>query len=578
MRNLSQWVVSERSDLIWAAAIGAAAGGIAAALKGSVAGIRAGFAWAVESAGYDWLVGLGPLLGLITCAWAIRTLCAGEHPGPGIPATLHAIGKRRGRMKRLWIYSPLLTSALTVGFGGSGGLEAPALQSGAALGAEAARATRRTFRRRLLFIGCAASASLAAMFKAPVAAIVFAVEVIMLDLTAASLVPLLVASVSALLVAWFLVPGTELLAVPELPGFTLSELPWFILLGGVAGAASIGFAQLYLLSNKLIRKGLAKRVRIPIAGLLVGAAVVAFPGLYGEGYGAVNALFSGDFQREWAVLLGLAGMWVLKPVLTGVTVGAGGVAGIFAPALYGGAVLGACFAGATALASGTEVLPVGSAVLAGLAGMLAGILHAPLTAIFLATELSGGYGLFVPVMLTSAAAFVVAKRGMPHSIYTRELAERGELLTHDKDSSVLTLMSLREEVERDFLPVHPEATLGELTDVIARSRRNLHPVVSPDGRLVGIVDLQDVREVMFDRDRYADVCVRDLMAFPAQTVDVSDHMEDVMAAFEASGAWNLPVLENGRYLGFVSRSRLFNAYRKWLREVSGEEDPAPGST
>lgn len=574
MRNLTPWVVSERSDLVLAAAIGAAAGALAALLKGAVALLRAGFMEGVEASGAGWAIGLGPVLGLCACAAAVRYLCAGDHPGTGIPATLHAIGKRRGRMKRIWVMSPLLTSALTVGLGGSGGLEAPALQAGAAFGAEAARATRRTFRRRLLFIGCAATASLAAMFKAPVAAIVFAVEVIMLDLTAASLVPLLIASVASVLVAWFLIPGTELLVVPELPDFQVAELPWFVLLGAVAGGASIAFAQLYLQSNRFIRKGLARRVRIPVAGLLVGGAIVAVPGLYGEGYGEVNALFLGQIRFEWTVLVGLVGAWMLKPMLTGLTVGAGGVAGIFAPTLYGGAVLGACFAVGTTLALGQPVLPVESAVLAGLAGMLAGILHAPLTAIFLATELSGGYGLFVPVMLTSAVAFLVAKKGMPHSIYTRELAERGELLTHDKDASVLTLMSLREEVERDFVPIRPDATLGDLTEAIARSRRNLHPVVSPDGRLLGIVDLQDVREVMFDRTRYGTTQVRELMAEPLHSVDVNDHMEDVMARFEASGAWNLPVLDGGRYVGFVSRSRLFNAYRKWLREVSGEEDPA----
>ena len=350
MRNLTQWVVSERSDLVLAAAIGAAAGAMAALLKGAVALRRAGFMEGVQASGAGWAIGLGPVLGLCACAAAVRYLCAGDHPGTGIPATLHAIGKRRGRMKRIWVMSPLLTSALTVGLGGSGGLEAPALQAGAAFGAEAARATRRTFRRRLLFIGCAATASLAAMFKAPVAAIVFAVEVIMLDLTAASLVPLLIASVASVLVAWFLIPGTELLVVPELPDFQVTELPWFVLLGAVAGGASIAFAQLYLQSNRFIRKGLARRVRIPVAGLLVGGAIVAVPGLYGEGYGEVNALFLGQIRFEWTVLVGLVGAWMLKPMLTGLTVGAGGVAGIFAPTLYGGAVLGAGFAVGTTLA------------------------------------------------------------------------------------------------------------------------------------------------------------------------------------------------------------------------------------
>jgi CIC family chloride channel protein len=246
------------------------------------------------------------------------------------------------------------------------------------------------------------------------------------------------------------------------------------------------------------------------------------------------------------------------------------VAGIFAPALFAGALVGFAFALGVNGWINPTAMPIGNAVLAGLCGMMAGVLHAPLTAIFLATELSGGYGLFVPLMLTSAIAFTTSRALMRHSIYTRELAERGELLTHDKDQAVLTLMNLKEELEQDFLPVQAHWNLGQLVEVVAQSQRNLHPVVDADGMLLGIVDLQDIRQVMFDQNQYLTLRVVDLMTLPLAEVQWGDKMDDVMAKFELCGAWNLPVVEGGRYVGFVSRSRLFNAYRKWLKATSLE--------
>ena len=252
----------------------------------------------------------------------------------------------------------------------------------------------------------------------------------------------------------------------------------------------------------------------------------------------------------------------LKPMLTGFTVGAGGVAGIFAPALFAGALVGFAFALGVNGWINPTAMPIGNAVLAGLCGMMAGVLHAPLTAIFLATELSGGYGLFVPLMLTSAIAFTTSRALMRHSIYTRELAERGELLTHDKDQAVLTLMNLKEELEQDFLPVQAHWNLGQLVEVVAQSQRNLHPVVDADGMLLGIVDLQDIRQVMFDQNQYLTLRVVDLMTLPLAEVQWEDKMDDVMAKFEQCGAWNLPVVEGGRYVGFVSRSRLVQRVQK----------------
>ena len=574
------WARSDRGLLIWAVMVGAAAGLLSVVMKQSVGGLRGLIFSIQEWVGGTWILALGPVVGLLATSWVIRTVLNGDHPGPGIPSTLHAISTNRGRMKRKWMIAPVFTSVLSVGFGGSGGLEAPAVQAGAAMGSEVASRTRRHFRRRLLLIACAAAASLAAMFKAPIAAIVFAVEVIMIDLTASSLVPILLASLASLLTAFFLIEGEDILNVPRFEAFDPHKLPWFIVLGLASGAFSVLFSRLYLVSQFGMNRFKNPQTRISIAGTLMGTCVALLPALFGEGYEIINGLFHGRstgimegawlFEEEMpytALLTMLLVASVLKPILTGLTVGAGGVAGVFAPALFSGALMGFAFAMGLTQAFGVA-FPVGHSVLAGLCGMMAGVLHAPLTAIFLATELSGGYGLFVPLMLTSAVSFSTSRALMRHSIYNRQLAERGELLTHDKDRSVLTLMNLKDELERDFLPVQVQWNLEQLVEVVALSHRNLHPVVDDQGVLLGIVDLQDIRQVMFDRSKYQSLTVSDLMTTPLAQVEWGEKMDDVMAKFESCGAWNLPVVEEGKYVGFVSRSRLFNAYRKWLRATN----------
>ena len=576
-----EFLRSDRAILVWASLVGVLAGLVAVLLKNVVSLIRSGIFSAQDLSGWKPLLGFGPIIGLLLTAWFVRKVLGGDHPGGGIPATLHALSTKRGALKRTWLFAPVVTSILSVGFGGSGGLEAPAVQSGATIGSEIASRTKRNFHRRRLLIACAATASLAAMFKAPIAALIFAVEIIMIDLTAASLVPLIFASLASLLTAYFLIEGEDILAVTELAPFAVNRLPFYIALGLFAGLGSVIFTRLYLLSSRAISRFKKPLTRILVSGVIVGWAVASFPSLYGEGYEVVNSLFMGysdDLSNELIPLKNAQGLaligvlliaWALKPFLTGLTVGAGGVAGVFAPALFGGALLGYIFAISTNLIFGPGTIPVGNAVLAGLGGMMAGVLHAPLTAIFLASEISGGYELFVPLMLSAALSYQVSKFLVKNSIYTRELAERGELLTHDKDRSVLTLMNLTDEIETDFIPVLPEYTLGVLVRVIAKSHRNLHPVVDKDGKLMGLIDLQDIREIMFDRDRYDSVLVKDLMVIPDNMIVQSDKMDSVMSKFESSGAWNLPVINSkGKYIGFVSRSRLFNAYRRWLKETS----------
>ena len=578
-----EFLRSDKAILVWACLVGVLAGLVAVILKNAVSLIRSGIFSAQTFSNFKSLIGLGPIIGLLLTAWFVKKILGGDHPGGGIPATLHALSTRRGALKRTWLFAPVVTGIFSVGFGGSGGLEAPAVQAGATIGSEIASRTKRNFRRRRLLIACAATASLSAMYKAPIAALIFAVEVIMIDLTAASLVPLIFASLASLLTAYFLIEGEDILSVTYLAPFVVKRLPFYILLGLLAGLGSVVFTRFYLLSSRAVSRFKYPLTRIITAGLILGWSVASFPSLYGEGYEVVNSLFMGysdiitselmffDNAEGFAIIAALLLAWALKPILTGLTVGAGGVAGVFAPSLFGGALLGYIFALSVNMVFGPDTIPVGNAVLVGLGGMMAGVLHAPLTAIFLASEISGGYELFVPLMLSSALSYSLSKYLVRNSIYTRELAERGELLTHDKDKSVLTLMNLSDEIETEFLPVRPDYTLGTLVRVVAKSKRNLHPVVDDNGLLIGLIDLQDIRQIMFDRDKYDTTTVNDLLVIPDNVIKSNEKMNVVMLKFEVSGAWNLPVVDSeGKYLGFVSNSRLFGAYRKWLKETSGD--------
>jgi len=583
LRKAWKFLRSDKAILVWASLVGVLAGLVAVLLKNGVSMIRSGIFSVQDLTNFKPLIGLGPIIGLLLTAWFVKKVLGGDHPGGGIPATLHALSTRRGALKRTWLFAPVVTSILSVGFGGSGGLEAPAVQAGATIGSEIASRTKRSFRRRRLLIACAATASLAAMFKAPIAALIFAIEVIMIDLTAASLVPLIFASLASLLTAYFLIEGEDILAVTELAPFAVKRLPFYITLGLIAGLGSVIFTRFYLVSSRAVSRFKNPLTRIITAGLILGCSVASFPSLYGEGYEVVNSMFMGSSNvisgelipfnnsEGLVIIAALLFAWALKPILTGLTVGAGGVAGVFAPSLFCGALLGYTFAVSVNMVFGPDTIPVGNAVLAGLGGMMAGVLHAPLTAIFLASEISGGYELFVPLMLSSALSYSLSRYLVKNSIYTRELAERGELLTHDKDKSVLTLMSLSDEIETDFLQVRPDYTLGTLVRVVAKSKRNLHPVVDEEGILIGLLDLQDIRQIMFDRDKYETTTVNDLLVIPDNLINSDEKMESVMLKFEVSGAWNLPVVDSkGKYLGFVSNSRLFGAYRKWLKETSGD--------
>ncbi len=522
-----------------------------------------------------------PLIGIAVAVVFIKYVIR-NRVGHGIPTVLHTISKRNGIMKRYQMFASVITSAFTVGFGGSVGLEGPTVSTGSALGSNIAQAMHLNYKTRILLIGCAAAGAMASIFKAPIAAIVFAIEVFMLDLTLFSLVPLLLASVSAAVTSLFFLGDDVLFHFSLKDAFQLSDIPFYMLLGVVAAIFSVYFTKVYFFIAKFFDRIKNTFNKLLIGGLLLGLLLYLFPPLYGEGYELINSLLEGKaeqvlehtmFESLNSQFLGVAvfflAVLLLKIVATSITFGAGGIGGIFAPTLFMGSTMGFLVA-KVVNGLGIGKLSESNFTLVGMAGLMAGVLHAPLTAIFLIAELTGGYELFIPLMITSAISFALVKYFLPHSVYTMQLAKRGELLTHNKDQAILTLLKLDSVIENDFMPVKPNMNLGEMVKVVSSCKRNLFPVLNKDNELKGVITLDDIREIMFTPQLYEEVLVKNIMHNPPEVIFYEETMDVVMEKFKGSGAWNLPVIRDGRYVGFVSKSKLFSVYRRKLIEFSGD--------
>ena len=499
----------------------------------------------------------------------------------GIPSTLFAISKRKGIMRRYQMFGSILTAPITVGFGGSVGLEGPTVATGAAIGSNISRLFHMNQSTRNLLVTCAAAGAMSSIFKAPIAAIVFAIEVFSLDLTLASMLPLLLASLSAILTSYFFFGDDILLPFRIVDKFTFYDVPFYIALGIVAAVTSIYFTGVYDKTSKIFDKIGSPIKRLVIGGIAIGILIYFIPPLYGEGFDVINNLIAGNpkealhnnfldmnLDNIWIVISLLAGLVFFKIIASSITFGAGGVGGIFAPTLFMGSIMGNCIA-KIINNSGLFQSPISESnfTLVGMAGLLAGVLHAPLTAIFLIAELTGGYDLFIPLMLTATIAFSLTKYFNPHSVYTMELGRKGELITHDKDHAVLTLMDINKVIETNFISILPKMTLGEIVhEAVVKSNRNIFPVINAKNeKLEGIILLDDIRPIMFDQNLYNEVLARDVMQDPPEIIDIKkDKMTDIMKKFQDSSAWNLPVVENGKYIGFISKSKLLTAYRRQL--------------
>ena len=523
-----------------------------------------------------------PIIGLLL-VYIIKQTWLKKHIGHGISTTLHAISKLNGIIPRYNIYAGLITAPLTVGFGGSVGLQGPAVSVGAALGSNAARLFHMNTKTRLLLVSCAAAGAMASMFKAPIAAIIFAIEIFSLDIAFTSLVPLLLASVSAVVTSYFFLGTDVLLRFQLTDKFEINDIGFYALLGVATGFMSVYYAKVFFGITNFFKQFESRAKRLLIGGLAIGSMLYIIPPLYGEGYGIINNLLKDDhiaaigttpfrlnLENIWIVIGLLLGITVFKAIAMTTTFGAGGVGGVFIPTLVMGSALGNAFAKIINNLGLDFNVSESNFTLIGMTGLMAGVLHAPLTAIFLIAEITGGYELFVPLMLVAAISFSITKYYVPHSIYTLKLAERGELITHDKDKNVLMMLEIDKVIETNFVSLTPEMLLGEVLEhAVAKSSRNHFPVVNDKGEFLGVIRLDDIRHMMFKTDLYDKVDVESLMHADAGIINYeTDTMNSIMDKFKFSGAWNLPVIKEGKYYGYISKSKLLTAYRRQLINVT----------
>lgn len=522
-----------------------------------------------------------PAIGIFATIIFVRYLLR-QPVRDGVPNVLYAISKQNGILKKHNLYSSLVSSVLTVGFGGSVGLEGPTVVTGAAWGSNIGKMLGLNYKQIVSLVGIAAAASLSAIFKAPIAAIVFALEVILFDMTMTAIVPLLVSSIVAALTSYFFLGQDVLYPFEVVSKFKLAETPFYLGLGLFASLVSVYFIKLYVFSGKVFDKIKGWFSKFLIGATALGGLVFLMPSLYGEGYDAINEALRGDFgfafdnslfysfrdNSHVAVLL-LLGIVVFKAVATSLTFRAGGIGGIFAPTLFIGTMTGLVFVKAMNH-YGAFDLPESNFALVGMAGLLAGVVHAPLTAIFLIAEITGGYELFLPIMLVATTSYSMSRLLEPKSIYTIQLAKRGDMLSHHKDKSLLSMMTVKEQIEKDFATVNIDANLGELVKVIAESHRNLFPVTDANNNFYGIIFLDQIRHTMFKPELYESTQVKNLMFKPSKVVDIDDDMETVASKFQHSGKYNLVVLDGDKYVGFVSRANVFSHYRDLLKDISDE--------
>lgn len=496
-----------------------------------------------------------------------------------VSSILFSLSKNKGRIPAKQMYTQLIIAPLTVGFGGSVGLLGPAVATGAAISSNLGKLFHIDSKTRSLLIACASAGAISSIFQSPIAAIIFAVEVFSLDLTMISMLPLLLASISGVLTSYFFMGNEVLFNFSIAQPFAIKDTFFYILLGVGTAVASIYFTKMYFGIMNLFKPLKSPKYRLLVGGLAIGIMLYTIPPLYGEGFTFINHLLIGDhisalgktpfdayIGNIWVVIALLFGITIFKAVAMTTTLAAGGAGGIFIPTMVMGSALGNVAAKVINNSGLGFSVSESNFTLIGMAGLIAGVQHAPLTAIFLIAEITGGYALFVPLMITASISYLLTKNAVDYTIYTRELAESGNLLTHNKDQAVLTLMDLDSVIETNFKTVRPEMTLGEmLHESVSKSTRNIYPVVDTDEKFLGIILLDDIREFMFDTKLYSTTRVETFMhKAPEHIYYGKDSMQVVMRKFQDSGAWNLPVVNEGKYMGFVSKSKLLTAYRREL--------------
>ena len=520
--------------------------------------------------------GVGMLLAMLFVKYIVK-----DNIGHGVTKVLQAVSKNESKIRPHNMWSSMLASSVTIGFGGSVGAEAPIVYTGAAIGSNVARYMGLSYKNMTILLGCGAAGAVAGIFKAPLAGVLFTLEILLFNISMTSILPLLLSTISATVISYIFMgdqPAFECTISP----FTMHNIPFYLILALFSAACSVYFTRTTLWLEDKIRSIKGPYLRWAVSASCLGLLIFLFPPLYGEGYGYLHELLNGgqiDFEgetvlaffmdSEWSIPIFFLMILILKVFSMSFTNAGGGVGGTFGPTLFIGAIAGFFVSRTINLIGGGAVVPEQNFVLVGMAGLMSGVMQAPMTAIFLIADMTGGYELLIPLILTSTVSYAATRMVEPYSIYTKRIAKRGELLTHDSDQAVLTLLKTNELIEADFLPVRIDASLGELVEVVATSKRNIFPVIDDRNHFHGYVSLEDIRQDMFHTELYDKMHVYNFMQSAPAYVYIDEKMDSVMDKFEKTAAWNLPVVDHDRtYIGFVSKSKIFSAYRNQLKQVS----------
>jgi len=529
-----------------------------------------------ESGLHVWYL-LLPVIGILITVLVVRVFFKGKLE-KGLGSILFSIVRRSGRVEKNKMYSHIITSGVTIGFGGSAGLEAPIVITGSAIGSNIA--TRLGFgdKERVLLLACGAASGIAAVFNCPIAGVIFAIEVLLTDITIPLFIPLLISTATSIIVSKLLYQGQLFYLITN--KWYYHAIPFYILLGVICGLLSVYMTRVSLYIEEKMETKKENYLKALSGGLLLGGMIFLFPPLFGEGYTTVSSLLSGSFQdivnnslfisfrdNPWVLLIFVLLIIVIKPIATALTLGSGGNGGIFAPSLFTGAMAGFGLAFLVNL-TGISNLHINNFVAVGMAGIMAGVIHAPLTAIFLIAEITGGYVLFVPLMIVSAISYFISRYFEPYSVYTKKLAQKGHLFTGDKDSNVLRQILLDDLIETEFIPLLVTDKFEKLIEAFTKSNRNVFPVVDDENNFVGIIQLDNVKELLFQPELNESLTVGNIVTRDVLSIDAGENMDVVMTKLESSNLWNIPVTREGKYIGFVSRSNVLSFYRRILKKTS----------
>jgi chloride channel protein, CIC family len=518
-----------------------------------------------------------PVMGILLTVFVIRVFFQGKLE-KGLGSILFSILRLSGKVEKHKMYSHIITSGITVGFGGSAGLEAPIVITGSAIGSNVAMWLRFGERERILLLACGAASGIAAVFNSPIAGVIFAIEVLLTDITIPVFIPLLISTATSSIISQLLLKGQLFYLITN--DWYLHAIPFYILLGMICGLLSVYMTRVTHFIEDRMESKRENYLKAIGGGLLLGGMIFLFPPLFGEGYTTVTSLLKGSYQdmmangpfisfrdNPWILLIIVLLIVLIKPVATALTLGSGGNGGIFAPSLFTGAVTGFGLAFLVNL-TGISSLHINNFVAVGMAGIMAGVVHAPLTAIFLIAEITGGYVLFVPLMIVSAISYFISRYFEPYSIYTKKLAQKGHLFTDDKDSNVLRQILLDDLIETEFIPVRITDPFTKLIEAFTISNRNIFPVIDDDDNFIGIIQLDHIKELLFKTELHDQISIKDIVIKDILTIEADENMDRVMAKLESSNLWTIPVTRKGKYIGFVSRSNVLSFYRRILKKTS----------